>query len=51
MFSPLTEDVVDLGLPGEDLDKLLGIADMVATINPDVIVYVEGRALQKWEDA
>ena len=48
-FSLLTEDVVDLGLEGEDLDKILGIAEMVATLSDDVIVFVDGPVLQKWD--
>lgn len=48
-FSLLTEDVVDLGLPTEDIDKILGIAEMVATLSDDVIVFVEGPALKKWD--
>lgn len=48
MFSLLTEDVVDLGIPSENLDEILGIAETAATGHDDVIVYVEGPALQKW---
>jgi hypothetical protein len=50
MFSLLTEETVDLGLPTEDLDTLLELGDTVATSRPDVIVYVEGPALQKWSE-
>lgn len=51
LFSTLTEETVDLGLPSEDLDAILGLADTIATNRPDVIVYVEGPVLQKWSDS
>jgi hypothetical protein len=42
---------VDLGIPSENLDDLLGLAETVATGHDDLVVFVEGPALQKWEDA
>ena len=51
MFSTLTGETVDLGIPSENLDEILGLAETVATGHDDVIVYVQGPALQKWEDA
>jgi hypothetical protein len=51
-FSELTGDVLDLGPVTEDLDKLLGLGEMMATNRDDsLIVYVEGPALQKWESS
>lgn len=50
MYSTLTDEVVDLGLPSENVDEILGLAETVATGHDDVIVYVEGPVLQKWED-
>lgn len=49
-YSQITDDVIDIGPPSEDLDALLGLADMMAP-HTDLIVYVEGPVLQKWEDA
>lgn len=49
-YSQLTEEVIDIGPPTEDLDTLLGLADMVATSRPGLIVYAEGPVLQKWKD-
>lgn len=51
LFSTQTEEILEIGPPSEDLDAILGLADMMATNRPDVIVYVDGPALQKWEDA
>lgn len=39
---------MDLGIPSEDLDAILGIAEMTATLDDNLIVYVQGPALQKW---
>ena len=50
-FSLLTDDVIELGPPTEDLDAILGLADTVATDRPGLVVYVEGPVLQKWETA
>lgn len=48
-FSLLTEDVVDLGIPGDDADQLLNLGETLATGRDDFIVFVEGRIpLQKW---
>lgn len=48
MYSILTQETVDLGIPTEDLEALLGLAETVATGHDDVIVYIDGPALQKW---
>lgn len=48
-FSLLTEETVDLGVPTENLETLLGLAETVATGHDDIVVYIEGPALQKWE--
>ena len=50
-FSELTEEVIDIGPPTEDLDAILGLADTMATNRPGLIVYVEGPVLQKWESS
>lgn len=50
MFSLLTETTTDLGVPSENLDLLLGLAETVATGHDDVVVYIQGPALQKWKD-
>lgn len=50
MFSTLTEETIDLGIPSNDLDALLELAETVATGHDDVIVYIQGPALQKWSD-
>lgn len=50
MFSTLTGDTVDLGIPTENLDTLLELAETVATGHDDAIVYIQGPALQKWSD-
>jgi hypothetical protein len=44
MFSQLTEDDMNLGLPSDDLDALLELGDVIATSRPGVIVH-----LQRWE--
>lgn len=49
-FSVLTGEVKQLGEVTEDLTQLLGLGEMMATGRDDVIVFVEGPALQKWED-
>lgn len=41
---------MDLGIPSENLDDILGLAETVATGHDDVIVYVTGPVLQKWRD-
>jgi hypothetical protein len=46
-FSLLTEDLLDLGPKTEDLDAILGLAETMAP-HPDLIVFVDGPALQKW---
>jgi hypothetical protein len=43
MFSQLTEDDLNLGLPSDDLDALLELGDVIATSRPSVIVH-----LQEW---
>ena len=45
MYSQLTEDDLDLGLPSEDQDELLELGDAIATSRPGVIIH-----LQKWTD-
>jgi hypothetical protein len=35
-------------MPTEDLDALLCLAETVATGHDDMLVYIEGPALQKW---
>ena len=50
-LSSYMEDPLPIGPPSEDLDALLGLADLMATNRPDLIVYVEGPALQKWVSA
>jgi hypothetical protein len=47
-FSQITGDVLDIGPASEDLDAILGLGDMMAPHN-DLIVYVEGPVLKKWE--
>lgn len=49
-YSTLTGDVIEIGPPTEDLDEILGLADMVATSRPGLIVYAEGPVLQKWKE-
>lgn len=50
-YSELLEEVVDIGLPTENLDALLELGNMMAANRPGLIVYVDGPALQRWEDA
>ena len=45
LYSQITDEVTDLGLPSEDLDALLQLGDMMATSRPGIIVY-----LQPWKD-
>lgn len=47
-YSLLTEEIEKIGPPSENLDSILGLADLVATGHDNVIVYVEGPVLQKW---
>jgi hypothetical protein len=50
MFSPLTGDDIDLGLPSDDVEALLELGGMMATGRPSLIVHRETLArLQKWE--
>ena len=49
MFSDLTGETKELGPATEDLDAILGLGEQTATFAPEVIVYVEGPVLQKWE--
>lgn len=46
-YSELTDDVVDLGVPGNDLEVLTDLGETMATNRDGFIVFVEG--LQKWE--
>lgn len=50
-FSLLTEEEIDLGIKTESLDDLLELGEMAATGHDNLIVYVSGPALQKWESA
>ena len=50
-YSLLTKEVTNLGPPTENLDQILGLAEMEATNREDsVIVFVQGPVLQKWVD-
>lgn len=39
---------MDLGIPSENLNEILEIAEMTATGHDNLVVFVEGPALQKW---
>lgn len=49
-FSQITGDEIAIGPATEDLDAILGLGEMAAA-HHDLIVYVEGPALQKWESS
>lgn len=49
MYRPLTDEVVDLGLPEQDDDALLGIGEALATFDPGVVVFTQGMSLQQWK--
>lgn len=49
-FSTLTEEVLDIGPPSENLDAILELGDMMASSRDGLIVYVQGPVLQKWKD-
>lgn len=44
-YSQLTEDVLDIGSPSDNVDELLQLGDTVATSRPGIIVF-----LQPWKD-
>lgn len=51
MFSPLTDEPpVELGIKEQNFDEILEIGDMLATFNHNLIVYVQGPALQEWKE-
>lgn len=49
LYSQLTDEVLDLGLPSEDYDAILELGAMIATSRPGVIVFTEDTPLPKWE--
>lgn len=49
LFRPDSDEVVDLGLESQSADDVLEIGAMVATFDPNVIVYAEGTTLQEWK--
>lgn len=47
-FSTLTDDILELG-EGSDLEKLTNLGEAMATGHDNLVVFLEGRGLQKWE--
>lgn len=44
-YSQMDGEVIDLGLPSDDVDSLLQLGDMMATSRPGIIVF-----LQPWTE-
>lgn len=44
-YSQIDGEVINLGLPSDDVDSLLQLGDMMATSRPGIIVF-----LQPWKD-
>ena len=47
-YSELTGEVIPIGLPSQDLERLANLGETMATNRDSLIVFVEG--LQPWED-
>lgn len=49
-FSDLLTEPFDIGLPSSDANAILELGHELATSRPGLIVYVDGPALQQWDE-